>query len=160
MSDVSLTIYVFLHCPKDKQINENVFHSHIESRNLKVPSGVNRGGFAGGAPQPAPGSAVAPGPLPGAGTQAVGGAGASSAGAGGAGAGGAAAGGGRRRESRAAGAARLFGYLEASDGSGDEYEPPPLPAEFGAAPHYARDKENAAPPPLHHALHHDHCLRY
>ncbi|XP_046968155.1 protein charlatan isoform X1 [Vanessa cardui] len=141
---------------------------HIESRNLKVPSGVNRGGFAS-APQAAPGGAVgATGAVQGAGAQVVGAAAASGAGGAGAvagaggagGAAGAAAGGVRRRESRAAGAARLFGYLEASDGSGDEYEPPPLPAEFGAAPHYARDKENAAPPPLHHALHHDHCLRY
>ncbi|XP_052742244.1 zinc finger protein 467 [Bicyclus anynana] len=67
---------------------------------------------------------------------------------------------GRRREARAAGAARLFGYLEASDGSGDEFEAAPLAEPF--APHYARDKENAAPPPLHHAhaMHHDHCLRY
>lgn len=79
----------------------------------------------------------------------------------------------RRREVRAAGAARLFGYLEASDGSGDEYEAAALGAEYATAapapvppthaPHYARDKENAAP--LHHAgagaaLHHDHCLRY
>lgn len=92
----------------------------------------------------------------------------------------------RRREARAAGAARLFGYLEASDGSGDEYEAA-LDGEFAAgahahqahaahahAPHAAhaahahapapqhyaatRDKENAAP--LHHAVHHDHCLRY
>lgn len=81
----------------------------------------------------------------------------------GAASGGAGAGAGRRREARAAGAARLFGYLEASDGSGDEYEPPALAAEFAPpapppAPHYARDKENAAP--LHHAMHHDHCLRY
>ncbi|XP_072948990.1 uncharacterized protein chn [Epargyreus clarus] len=113
---------------------------HIESRNLKVPTGVTRaGGFAAGA---APGGGAA------------GGAGA------GAGAGGAV----RRREGRAAGAARLFGYLEASDGSGDEYEAPALGAEFAAggaaagAPHYARDKENAAP--MHHAMHHDHCLRY
>ncbi|XP_049700154.2 protein charlatan isoform X1 [Helicoverpa armigera] len=67
---------------------------------------------------------------------------------------------GRRREARAAGAARLFGYLEASDGSADEYEAPAL-AEFAAAAPapapYARDKENAAPLP--HGLH-DHCLRY
>ncbi|KAI5643255.1 hypothetical protein NE865_04673 [Phthorimaea operculella] len=68
----------------------------------------------------------------------------------------------RRRESRAAGAARLFGYLEASDGSGDEYE---VPVEFEPAPtqnqtqHFTRDKENAAPT-LHHTMHHDHCLRY
>ncbi|XP_028168572.1 protein charlatan [Ostrinia furnacalis] len=63
------------------------------------------------------------------------------------------------------GGAGLFGYLEASDGSGDEYEGA-LGGEFagaagpqhGAAPHYARDKENAAP--LHHAVHHEHCLRY
>lgn len=79
----------------------------------------------------------------------------------------------RRREQRAAGAARLFGYLEASDGSGDEYETP-LSSEFVGAPPppaqpYARDKENAAPSALHHApaaphaappMHHDHCLRY
>lgn len=101
----------------------------------------------GGAGGPAPGFAgAAPGAEPGA------------AGAG------AAGGSGRRREARAAGAARLFGYLEASDGSGDEYEAPALAGEFAAAPapapapHYTRDKENAAP--LHHALHHDHCLRY
>ncbi|CAH1637128.1 unnamed protein product [Spodoptera littoralis] len=111
---------------------------HIESRNLKVPSGVGRAGGAGGA-----GGAATPDPT-------AGGAGVVS-------------GAGRRREARAAGAARLFGYLEASDGSGDEYEPPVLAPEFAAAPappapHYTRDKENAAP--LHHGLHHDHCLRY
>lgn len=79
--------------------------------------------------------------------------------------GGAAATAARRRESRAAGAARLFGYLEASDGSGDEFD---APLEYAQAPastapaHYTRDKENAAPtaPTLHHAMHHDHCLRY
>ncbi|XP_038212933.1 protein charlatan [Zerene cesonia] len=136
---------------------------HIESRNLKVPTSVSRG-FPSASQQPAQQGAgapaggvagagaggvpvgVAPGPAQGAGGGAGGGTGA----AGG-------AGGARRREGRAAGAARLFGYLEASDGSGDEYEPPPL-GEF-SAPHYARDKENAAPPPLHHSLH-DHCLRY
>ncbi|XP_022112806.2 protein charlatan [Pieris rapae] len=125
-------------------------HHHVENRNLKVPSGVTRGGFPGGS-QPSGGGV----------------AGASAGGVPSAAAGptaGSAAGGGRRRETRAAGAARLFGYLEASDGSGDEYEPPPL-SDFGAPPPpYARDKENAAPPPpppqLHHALHHDHCLRY
>lgn len=112
--------------------------SHIESRNLKVPAGVARA--AGGAF----GQGAAPAP---------------DAGPAGAAAGGA----GRRREVRAAGAARLFGYLEASDGSGDEYEPPALAAEFApsaapGAPHYARDKENAAP--LQHGMHHEHCLRY
>lgn len=108
---------------------------HIESRSLKVPVGATRGA----APAPEASAAVAAG-------------GAAAAGAAGA----------RRREARAAGAARLFGYLEASDGSGDEYEPAPLSGEFAPAapapPHYTRDKENAAP--LHHALHHDHCLRY
>ncbi|XP_075977312.1 uncharacterized protein LOC142977336 isoform X2 [Anticarsia gemmatalis] len=115
---------------------------HIESRNLKVPVGV-RGGAGASFPAGGAGGAGAAG-----GEAAAGGAGA-----------------GRRREGRAAGAARLFGYLEASDGSGDEYEAPALAAEFAAAapapappPHYARDKENAAP--LHHAMHHDHCLRY
>ncbi|KAG6459633.1 hypothetical protein O3G_MSEX011503 [Manduca sexta] len=131
---------------------------HIESRNLKVPTGTGRGGGAGGVGFAGSAAALA-------------------AEAGGVGAGGSGgAGGGRRREQRAGGAARLFGYLEASDGSGDEYEAPPLTGEFGAggpgsaggagsaagaaagAPHYARDKENAAP--LHHAVHHDHCLRY
>ncbi|XP_045774196.1 protein charlatan [Maniola jurtina] len=101
---------------------------HIESRNLKVPSGAARGSVAPAATVPAP-AAAAPAPQP--------------------------AGAARRREGRAAGAARLFGYLEASDGSGDEFEAP-LGEAF--APHYARDKENAAPP-LPHALH-DHCLRY
>lgn len=105
---------------------------HVESRNLKVPINVGRapGGAAGGV-------------FPASGVQLS-----AEAGAGGAaGAGGGGGAGGRRR---AAGAARLFGYLEASDGSGDEYEAAPL--EYGAG--YARDKENAAP------LHHDHCLRY
>ncbi|KAJ8719901.1 hypothetical protein PYW07_011944 [Mythimna separata] len=111
---------------------------HIESRGLKVP--------AGGARAPAPAAfaqAAAPAPAPEPGP--------------------AAGGAGRRREARAAGAARLFGYLEASDGSGDEYEAPALapfaPAAPPAAPHYARDKENAAPLSHAHALH-DHCLRY
>lgn len=131
--------------------------SHIENRNLKVPStSVNRvstvttsvsGGAvasaASFAPQPPP---PQPAPAPEAAT-----AGAAAA--------------GRRREARAAGAARLFGYLEASDGSGDEFDSPLeyAPAPSAAAPaHYARDKENAAPsaPTLHHAMHHDHCLRY
>ncbi|XP_052750339.1 protein charlatan [Galleria mellonella] len=136
---------------------------HIESRNLKVPTGVGRTttvGFASAASQQAGGAGASGGAAPG------GGAGAGSApGPGGADAAGAAS---RRREQRAAGAERLFGYLEASDGSGDEYEPASLGSEFTAAPapagppsaptHYARDKENAAP--LHHAVHHDHCLRY
>lgn len=84
---------------------------------------------------------------------------------------------GRRREARAQGAARLFGYLEASDGSGDEYEVSPHlthATEFttetggtsaggggaggGGTPQFTRDKENAAPHA--HSLHHDHCLRY
>ncbi|XP_045536860.1 protein charlatan [Papilio machaon] len=106
---------------------------HIESRNLKVPTGVGRSAGAFQTSQAAVAGV--------AGATGAGGAGGPPGAAGGA---------------RAAGAARLFGYLEASDGSGDEYEPPPLPPEY--APHYARDKENAAP--LHHALHHDHCLRY
>ncbi|KPI91031.1 Protein charlatan [Papilio xuthus] len=165
---------------------------HIESRNLKVPTGVGRsaGAFsssqaatttgtagAAGAAGVAVATGVAGGAAPAPPPPALPAAGAI-----------------RRREQRAAGAARLFGYLEASDGSGDEYEPPPLPPEYApqpphaapaatpashahhaphaghaghaahaghaghAAPHYARDKENAAP--LHHALHHDHCLRY
>ncbi|KAJ8719274.1 hypothetical protein PYW08_011449 [Mythimna loreyi] len=106
---------------------------HIESRGLKVPAGGRAGAACGlAAPAPAP----EPGPAPGA---------------------------ARRREARAAGAQRLFGYLEASDGSGDEYEAPALaqfaPAAPPAAPHYARDKENAAPLSHAHALH-DHCLRY
>ncbi|CAB3227998.1 unnamed protein product [Arctia plantaginis] len=118
---------------------------HIESRNLKVPVGMRGTGGAGGATAGFAASA--------AGAEAGAAAGA-----------GAASGSGRRRETRAAGAARLFGYLEASDGSGDEYEAPALAGEFAPAPapapapHYTRDKENAAP--LHHALHHDHCLRY
>ncbi|XP_047507875.1 protein charlatan [Pieris napi] len=124
-------------------------HHHVENRNLKVPSGVARGGFPSGS-QPSGGGVAG---------ATAGGVPSAAAGP----AAGSAPGGGRRRETRAAGAARLFGYLEASDGSGDEYEPPPL-SDFGAPPPpYARDKENAAPPPppqLHHALHHDHCLRY
>ncbi|XP_039757072.1 protein charlatan [Pararge aegeria] len=108
------------------QLGAHLRDAHqIESRGLKVPTGAR--GPAAPAPVPAP-----PAPAPG-------GSGAAPAGA-------------RRREARAAGAARLFGYLEASDGSGDEFEAPP--EQF--APHYARDKENAAPP---HALH-EHCLRY
>ncbi|CAG4933002.1 unnamed protein product [Parnassius apollo] len=164
---------------------------HIESRNLKVPSGVGRTGGGGGFSS---GAAAAPAVVPAGGGQVA--AAAAAAASGGvtsqpAGV--------RRREQRAAGAARLFGYLEASDGSGDEYEPPPLPPEYAAqqqqqhatpavthaqhaahaahaahashiphsthaahaahaTPHFARDKENAAP--LHHAMHHDHCLRY
>ncbi|XP_068629783.1 protein charlatan [Battus philenor] len=106
---------------------------HIESRNIKVPTSAGRGGAFAGA---AAGGTAGPGAPPAAPPAA------------------APPGTARRREQRAAGAARLFGYLEASDGSGDEYEPPPLPPEY----HYARDKENAAP--LHHAMHHDHCLRY
>lgn len=124
---------------------------HIESRGLKVPAGGARapppGAFGqGAAPAPEPGPAGGPG----------------AAGSGG-GAGGGAS---RRREVRAAGAARLFGYLEASDGSGDEYEAPALSAQFApaappAAPHYARDKENAVPLSHAHAHSlHDHCLRY
>ncbi|CAK1542847.1 unnamed protein product [Leptosia nina] len=125
---------------------------HIENRNLKVPSGVGRGGFANASQQVGSVAAAAPSAGSSAGSAVAGVATA------------------RRREGRAAGAARLFGYLEASDGSGDEYEPPPAPplqttTDFptpGAPPpqHYARDKENAAPQPLHHALHHEHCLRY
>ncbi|XP_063385308.1 zinc finger protein 319 isoform X1 [Cydia fagiglandana] len=103
---------------------------HIESRNLKVPTGVRNFTTPTQPTEDATTSAQ-----------------------------------GRRREQRAAGAARLFGYLEASDNSGDEYEAPiqeqfptAVAAAVGpAAPHYARDKENAAP--MHHA-HHDHCLRY
>ncbi|XP_048483415.1 protein charlatan isoform X2 [Plutella xylostella] len=123
---------------------------HIESRNLKVP-GVSRSA-----------GVVVSGSFQGGGV-----------GGGGGGGGGALAGearGARRAGAgRPAGAARLFGYLEASDGSGDEYEPPlpefseappPAPAPAPAAPaqHFPRDKENAAP--LHLPLHHDHCLRY
>ncbi|XP_026330880.1 protein charlatan isoform X2 [Hyposmocoma kahamanoa] len=134
--------------------------SHIENRNLKVPStSVNRvstvtTSASGGAVASAASFPPQPPPPPQqqAPAQEV-----STAGA--------AATAGRRRESRAAGAARLFGYLEASDGSGDEFDSPleyaPAPAAAASA-HYARDKENAAPsaPPLHHAMHHDHCLRY
>ncbi|XP_032518480.2 protein charlatan [Danaus plexippus] len=157
---------------------------HIESRNLKVPSSVGRTGFVGGSQGAivgagvvqsssgaGGGSAAASGGATGAGGSGAGVSGSSVGSAGvnpsgastgsGGGAGGA-AGGGRRRETRAAGAARLFGYLEASDGSGDEYEPPTvLAGDFPATPHYTRDKENAAPQPLHHSMqHHDHCLRY
>lgn len=140
--------------------NRFVFaYSHIENRNLKVPStSVNRASTvttsaSGGAVAVAASFAPQPPPPPQqqAPAQEVPTAAAAAA--------------GRRRESRAAGAARLFGYLEASDGSGDEFDSPLeyAPAPTAAAPaHYARDKENAAPsaPALHHAMHHDHCLRY
>ncbi|GBP86757.1 Protein charlatan [Eumeta japonica] len=90
---------------------------HIESRNIKVP-GVTRCAPAayGGA---APAAPVQPATH----QHAYG----ERASAGGGAAGGGAA---RRREVRAHGAARLFGYLEASDGSADEYEP----EEMGAPP--------------------------
>ena len=120
---------------------------------------MGRGGFAGGAPQSVTTAVPTQGTVTSAQQVNAGSSSASASGTNNAAVPNA-AGGVRRRESRAAGAARLFGYLEASDGSGDEYEPPPLPAEFGGTQHYTRDKENAAPPPLHHALHHDHCLRY
>ncbi|RVE41468.1 hypothetical protein evm_013883 [Chilo suppressalis] len=133
---------------------------HIESRNLKVPTtGVTR--VAGNTFTAGPSGDVGVGAA-GAGVGVGAGVGSVTAGGGGAGEGSGA--GGRRREGRAAGAARLFGYLEASDGSGDEYEAalggefaPPAPAPTSAPQHY-RDKENAAP--MHHAVHHDHCLRY
>lgn len=66
---------------------------------------------------------------------------------------------------RRAGAARLFGYLEASDGEPEpepeqqqfaQYEPAPGPAPPPTGPAAPPDKENAIP----HALHHEHCLRY
>ncbi|XP_060804285.1 protein charlatan [Amyelois transitella] len=132
---------------------------HIESRNLKVPSSVGRTTSIAFTSSATAGGGATAGVAAGAGGASVEG-----GGAGGAGGAGVAA---RRREQRAAGAARLFGYLEASDGSGDEYEGAPLGSEFAspappppaaAAQHYTRDKENAAP--LHHSVHHDHCLRY
>lgn len=126
------------HAASSPELTPRPSRSHIESRNLKVPVSAAR---AAGGSTFAASAAPAPEASAGAGAGAAGGA-------------------GRRREARAAGAARLFGYLEASDGSGDEYEAPALAAEFAPAvppaQHYARDKENAAP--LHHM--HEHCLRY
>lgn len=150
------------------RVSSCLLGSHIESRNLKVPTStaraaVSAGGGGGVTAAAASGYAAA--------------AAAVAAAEGGGGGQGAAAGGRRR----AAGAARLFGYLEASDGSGDEYESGTLVSEFGASgvgagagagasggavigaggagvQHYARDKENAAP--LHHGVHHEQCLRY